>query len=560
MSSSLSGIKGPKTPLDTAKSTQYFPGTEGDLELVQIQDTLLKGCTSLAKSSKRRTSLLKRLLPEFDKAQKLFSRHSESHIRLPKGCTWTKFKLWLIETTGLGKSPRQLERELEELNHPGRKALKKAAAAKRKQQKDELIKLADAIVEAQRTGKDVSAAIAAYQYARSGENAPTDNLAPVSAGAAVTGGGPRPADAGKDPDIALSQPLESALAPVEMADQFAPASIPEAYTSSSSGSTAVVVADTTVVSTQAALEPALARRERRRKTTIGDRSNHMHTGPATLEPAANTKATGPNKPGDVAGHTEPVTVTGKEPIPTTQSPESRIMQSADAPSDSPRRAGAADVHVTVTDLADPQSMASKLTGLVDEVIDCVILEPAPDGGYNVVLAPAALAKIKSSRKWKRYLLNGPVDLFDQAVPFSVIRTVLDSLYKAQESTFRISTRHPERMNEYEKWEKSKYPLWHFPINLTISVPVQSALDLERLDIFAESNHELKSVSFAGFVSDPSHPLFPGDLVPRLLQCNLREILVEARHARPGKSLTSADADCIALIAGQSALGHYVVAL
>jgi len=259
---------------------------------------------------------------------------------------------------------------------------------------------------------------------------------------------------------------------------------------------------------------------------------------------------------------ESVNVTEKVTIPATQLTESRNAPSVDAQSDSRHSAGAISAvgQVQATKPANPQSSASKLNGLVDEVIDCICLESTPEGGSKVVAPLSALTRIKKARKWKKYLLSGPVDLFDSSVSFDVIRMVLSPLWKAQESEFRICTSYPERMHDYAEWEKAQYDLWHFPINLTISVPVQSVLELQRLDHFAEVRHELKSVLFSGFVSDPLHPLAPGDVLPRLLHCDLREILVDGEHLRPGKNLTRADADCMNFIAGESVLGGCVVAL
>lgn len=275
MNSSLSAeTNGPETPLNPAKSIDYYPGTEGDSELLHVQDTLLKSLRTLATSTRRRTSLLKNLLPEFDKAQERYSRHSKSHLRLPKGCTWTKIKAWMIETAGLDMSLRQLERELEELRNPGRKAAKKAAAAKRKLHKDALIKLAKGVVEAYRTGKDMSAAIEAFERALSEEDVPTDNLARVPGSAVAAEEAPEPEDAGKNSDIASAQLLESALAPVETADQFAPVSIVDTCATSSGGSTAVVVAETTVETDRAPREPAAAASEHQRNQAGGAPGDH----------------------------------------------------------------------------------------------------------------------------------------------------------------------------------------------------------------------------------------------------------------------------------------------
>jgi len=561
MNSSLSaGMNGPETPLDTA-STSYYPGTEGDSELIQTQDTLLKSLRTLAKSTRRRAAVLKVLLPEYDRAQKRYSLQSKSHVTLPKGCTWSKIKVWMIESAGLEMSLRQLERALEELRDPGRKAKKNAATARRKQQKDELIKLAKGIVKAYRTGKDVRAAIEAFEREDSRQNAPTDDLEPVSARVTATEAEPEPADTGKDPDIAVARPRETALVPVAMADQFQTTSNFESCAESSSGST-VIMTGTMAVKSGAALKLTQARSERRSKTTSGNSSgDHVHTASRTLKPGPDATESNREEPGDAADHAEAVIVPETKPISAAEPPKAKVTQSTCVSIDSrrPARAAGAGVQIPVNP-ASPKSTDSELTGSANETIFCVNLEASPDGECKAVAHPVALARIRKAGKRKEHLLSGAVDLFHPSVSFIVIREILSSVRAPQESYFRIFTAHPERMHEYAEWEKSQDHLWHFPINLTLSVVVQSGLELERLDVFAEVIHQLKSVSFAGFKSDLSHPLTPGNLMPRLVKCELREILVEANPARGAQSLTGADAECLALIAGQRALSEYVVAL
>lgn len=559
-SSSTAGLNGPETPLDTDQSTHYCPGTEGDPELVKVQDTMITSLRALAMSTRRRATLLENLLPEFDKAQERYSRHSGSHVRLPKGCTWTQIKVWMLKAAGLEISLRQLERELEEIRNPGRKATRKAAAAARKQQKNELLKLADAIEQADRNGQDVSAAIEAYRRARSGNNTPAENLTTIPSGTAAAGAEPNPANTGKDLAPA-PEPCATTLAPAMVA-QADSAPVSQTSTSSPGGTTAAVVADTKVVTIRAALELTPRGKNRPRKATINQKSSDNAQTAATAQKASPPHtAIAAVKPGDAAGAPKLAAATEKEPIAAAELPAPKVRPSTCVSIDSRRHVGGsvADVQVPAS-LARPQSAAGEPTGSAKEFIFCVSLEPAPEGGHKPVAPAAALTRIRKARKWHKYLLSGTVDLFHPSVSFKVIREILSSVMKAQESEFTVITGHPERMHEYAAWEKSNYDGWYFPINLTLVVMVQSTLELERLDAFAKVKHELKSVSFAGFRSDSAHPLAPGDLLPRLIHCEPREILVERNPARGAQGLTPADADCLALIAGQPSLSEYVVIL
>lgn len=102
--------------------------------------------------------------------------------------------------------------------------------------------------------------------------------------------------------------------------------------------------------------------------------------------------------------------------------------------------------------------------------------------------------------------------------------------------------------------------WRVPVNLCITVQIQSALDVPKLDAFAAVWHQLKSgivrrLSFGSCLSPRTEQRHQ-----RLSDCELRELIMRADLAKAGQNLTPFDAECLALIAGQRGLGEHVVAV
>jgi hypothetical protein len=296
-----------------------------------------------------------------------------------------------------------------------------------------------------------------------------------------------------------------------------------------------------------------------------NKTGHQHHAAASGpdEPSLKARAATPDPHGEAALQADLATTgTEKEPSHTTQPKNSAIAPNTDAQPDFPRAAvaTAATGEAQFTDRPKPQPAASKLSKPHDETIDCVTLEPAPDGGHKAVVSPEALKEIKSARARKEYMLSGPVDLFGAAVGFDVLRKLFSGVWRVQESQFRLRTIHPERAHAYAEWELSQNRLWRFPPNLSICASVQSGLDLHKLDVFAEISRCSKSVSFVGFTSNPEHPLVPGQVFPSLRRCELREILIDRRPKTEGPYLTHSDAACMSMIAGWREMGCEVIAI
>jgi hypothetical protein len=197
--------------------------------------------------------------------------------------------------------------------------------------------------------------------------------------------------------------------------------------------------------------------------------------------------------------------------------------------------------------------------MVKEFIECVVWVPTGDGGLRAVADPAQLERIENTRNGRSYRLAG-VDVFDPAVDFLEIQKVLSRVRKADESMFRIFTRYPERVHQYERWEMAQECLWRLPVNLWIEIPFDSPMDMASLDSFAEVDHVAKSVSFVGFRSDPAHPLVPGELQQRIRRCKLREIVMVPGGIRESPSRTFSDAACLASLVVRREQGCGLVAL
>jgi len=330
--------------------------------------------------------------------------------------------------------------------------------------------------------------------------------------------------------------------PVET--ESTPVAVGTTYVNSPLSACALTVTAPDLESTAQGLQEPTSANVRRPRKKNANKNGEGQVPPASTPHVLSAAATTPNSgnPGDALGHAGPLTILGSYSAPGNPLP-SQTNTSAQA-----------------SGPAIPKATADPLTTLVKEVINCIVRVPTGDGGFRAVADPAQLARIEKARNGRSYMFAGAVDVFDAAVDFLEIRKVLSRVLKAHESTFRVFTKYPERVLQYERWENAQDHLWRLPVNLWIGVQFESAMDMASLDSFATVDHVAKSVSFVGFRSDPAHPLVPCELLPRIRRCELREIVTGAVSIKGVHSLTPSDANCLEFIVDRRELGCDLVAL
>jgi protein gp37 len=107
-----------------------------------------------------------------------------------------------------------------------------------------------------------------------------------------------------------------------------------------------------------------------------------------------------------------------------------------------------------------------------------VVEKTPGGSLNwtgkVNFVNEAIEKPLRKKKPTMYFVNSMSDLFHEAVPFSVIHDIFNTIAACPQHTFQILTKRPARMLEYVKWFQrgGRYP-FDFGPNVWMGVSVEN---------------------------------------------------------------------------------------
>lgn len=107
-----------------------------------------------------------------------------------------------------------------------------------------------------------------------------------------------------------------------------------------------------------------------------------------------------------------------------------------------------------------------------------VVEKSPAGALNwtgnVNVVKDAIDKPLRRKKPTMYFVNSMSDLFHEAVPFSVIHDIFNTIAACPQHTFQILTKRPARMLEYVKWfQRGGRYNFDFGPNVWIGVSVEN---------------------------------------------------------------------------------------
>jgi protein gp37 len=106
-------------------------------------------------------------------------------------------------------------------------------------------------------------------------------------------------------------------------------------------------------------------------------------------------------------------------------------------------------------------------------------------GFGVTLHEGELAAPSRWRKPRRVFVNSMSDLFHEDVPFDFVARVLDAIADAEQHTFMILTKRPERALDFFESERAGEGWYAFPDNVWMGVTIENRRFVQRADILRD---------------------------------------------------------------------------
>lgn len=106
--------------------------------------------------------------------------------------------------------------------------------------------------------------------------------------------------------------------------------------------------------------------------------------------------------------------------------------------------------------------------------------PAFPHGFDLVLHPERLELPKKWKQPRRIFVNSMSDLFHEEVPFEFVDAVFATMVEANQHTYQVLTKRPERMLD---WARSREE--SFPSHIWVGVSVESQYWARRIDTLVD---------------------------------------------------------------------------